>query len=99
MFTCRSCGHDDMVHRNFVGCCGHDGCPCTKMDGREEGRCEEHGAKCWWAKPRKIEKPEHFRVELVSVSNGHRYKVFVDGEWSLSGSLCKPLVTSVIQGS
>lgn len=52
MFTCRACGHDDMVHVIFVGCCGHQYCPCTGMDGDDKCQKPEHGDACWWAIPR-----------------------------------------------
>ena len=44
--TCKNCGHDDYVHRNFVGECVHgqlrpkDGldCDCPSMDFRGENK-------------------------------------------------------------
>lgn len=80
MFKCRACNHDDMVHRNFVGCCGHQGCPCTSMDSLPGPACTDHGSACWWAIPRKVTKPENFRVKMVQVGNGYRYILYVDGE-------------------
>lgn len=50
-FTCTECGHDDMVHRNWHGCCGHQGCPCEGMDGLKKCTQESHGEACWWATP------------------------------------------------
>lgn len=76
MFSCRACGHDDMVHRNFSGCCGHQGCPCKGMDGNN--RCESHGDACWWAVPRTPATPENIRVELRRHGNGYVYFVFID---------------------
>lgn len=34
MFTCNSCGHEEMVHQMFVGCCLVASCPCLGVDGR-----------------------------------------------------------------
>lgn len=34
MFDCNACGHSEMVHTNFVGCCIVKGCACLGMDGR-----------------------------------------------------------------
>ena len=33
MFTCRGCGHEEMVHHMFVGCCHVAGCGCLGIDG------------------------------------------------------------------
>lgn len=51
METCVACGHDSMVHQQFVGCCGVEGCVCVSMDGGVD-RCAkaEHGSDCWWTK-------------------------------------------------
>lgn len=34
MFTCKECGHSEMVHHMFAGCCHVKDCPCLGMDGR-----------------------------------------------------------------
>lgn len=39
MFTCSACGHTEMVHHMFVGCCHVADCPCLGMDGTRES-CE-----------------------------------------------------------
>lgn len=33
MFTCRACGHEEMVHHMFVGCCHVAQCECLGIDG------------------------------------------------------------------
>lgn len=52
---CSKCGHDDMVHFMFAGCCGHMGCPC-EGNSATDSRCRKsrHGEDCWWAIPRQI---------------------------------------------
>ena len=34
MFECTACGHSEMVHVMFYGCCIVKGCACLGMDGR-----------------------------------------------------------------
>lgn len=38
MFDCSACGHSEMVHTMFVGCCIVRSCSCLGMDGTAE-RC------------------------------------------------------------
>lgn len=47
--NCSVCGHEDMVHFMWAGCCGLKGCPCEGTDGAQNCRNETHGGSCWWA--------------------------------------------------
>lgn len=55
--NCSECGHDDMVHFMFTGCCGHAQCPC-EGNSTDESRCRKprHGEDCWWAYPSHIDR-------------------------------------------
>lgn len=62
---CSECGHDDMVHFMFAGCCGHAQCPC-EGNSTIESRCRKsrHGEECWWAYPRTV---DHRADEALTV--------------------------------
>jgi len=65
---CSECGHDDMVHFMFTGCCGHMGCPC-EGNSTTDSRCRKsrHGEDCWWAIPRPPENPARVEARKVQV--------------------------------
>lgn len=66
MITCRECGHSDMVHFMWIGCCGHAQCPCEGLDGSLYCRRERHDEQCWWAYPHE-RKPDVSEAEVVSI--------------------------------
>jgi hypothetical protein len=53
MFDCRECGHGEMVHEMWTGCCGHAQCPCEGFDGTARCRRARHDEQCWWAYPKR----------------------------------------------
>lgn len=64
--TCSECGHDDMVHFMYAGCCGHLQCPC-EGNSTTESRCREdrHGDNCWWAIPRQPKAKDEAAIAKV----------------------------------
>lgn len=110
MFTCRdaACGHEDMVHDQFAGCCLVRDCTCRGMDGSgpfctPEVHAAEHGHFTVRPEPKtELEYLERRYAQTVTPEQRARIialKNQGDGHRTIMAAvdLARPIVRHIIQ--